>query len=103
MFGNFRQTYQRASKLVEMWNTYLPATVKFNVPISGSFKSELSPFLQIQEELQIEGFEKESEEMRKEINQLKQEIQETENFWPSIFAELFCMAAGVLLGPSMFQ
>ncbi|KAM5323997.1 guanylate-binding protein 7-like [Glossophaga mutica] len=59
--------------------------------------------LKIQKELQIEGFEKESEKMRKEINQLKQEIQETENFWPSIFVELFCMAAGVLLGPSMFQ
>ncbi|XP_054448073.1 guanylate-binding protein 7-like [Pteronotus mesoamericanus] len=59
--------------------------------------------LKIQEELLTEGFEKESEKMRKEISQLKQEIQETENFWPSIFIELFCMAAGVLLGPSMVQ
>ncbi|XP_036992444.2 guanylate-binding protein 7-like [Artibeus jamaicensis] len=59
--------------------------------------------LKIQEELRIEGFEEESEKMKKEITQLKQEIEETENFWPSIFVELFCMAAGVLLGPSMFQ
>lgn len=73
------------------------------MPVSETLKRDLSPFLQIQEELHIEGFEKESEKMGKEINQLKQEIQETENFWPSIFVELFCMAAGVLLGPSMFQ
>ncbi|XP_016066822.1 PREDICTED: guanylate-binding protein 4-like [Miniopterus natalensis] len=57
----------------------------------------------IQEELLIEGFEKESEKMRKEINQLKEEIEETENIWPSIFIELFYMAAGVLLENSLAQ
>ncbi|XP_070261640.1 guanylate-binding protein 7-like isoform X1 [Myotis yumanensis] len=57
----------------------------------------------IQEELLIEGFENESEKMRKEINQLKEEIQETENIWPSIFVELFYMAASVLLDHSLAQ
>ncbi|XP_054577302.1 guanylate-binding protein 7-like [Eptesicus fuscus] len=57
----------------------------------------------IQEELLIEGFENESEKMRKEINLLKEEIQETENIWPSIFVELFYMAASVLLEHSLVQ
>ncbi|KAM7097857.1 uncharacterized protein WM277_023603 isoform 7-T7 [Molossus nigricans] len=55
----------------------------------------------IQEELLVEGFEKESEEMGKEINQLKEEIEETENIWPSIFTELFYMAATLMLEQSL--
>lgn len=79
------------------------AVVKYQVLLIGIFKREFSPLLQIQEELLIEGFENESEKMRKEINQLKEEIQETENIWPSIFVELFYMAASVLLEHSLVQ
>lgn len=77
--------------------------VKYKVLLIGIFKREFSPLLQIQEELLNEGFENESENMRKEINQLKEEIQETENIWPSIFVELFYMAASVLLEHSLVQ
>lgn len=79
------------------------AVVKYKGLLIGIFKREFSPLLQIQEELLIEGFENESEKMRKEINQLKEEIQETENIWPSIFVELFHMAASVLLEHSLVQ